>query len=201
VKKKVLVPNIKQPLFDPRSKVQLAPGTEIRQQPIDDTWLLRKHRDNLADFLDVNPQEKEYMQEWDSFLLKKHISSQHFLPRAFLGFVKEKAPWIVAKKRRCEEFGKHCSLLLARCAINEANIVEATQRLNEARGMRTEEAPQQQKPQGKSASGCVICGEPVPVPVMLLCSNKVCLESSFPAFLWMLTSDSHVTPDYIMFLV
>ena len=59
------------------------PGTELRQYPIDDAWLLRKHKDNLADFTDVEPAEKEYMQEWDGYVLQKNLSSPQFLPRTF----------------------------------------------------------------------------------------------------------------------
>ncbi|KAK1761184.1 hypothetical protein QBC47DRAFT_289166 [Echria macrotheca] len=173
-RKKVLVPNIKQQLFDPRSKVQLVPGTEVKQHPVDDAWLLRKHRDSLGDFVDVEPQEKEYMQEWDSYILKKHISSQQYLPRAFLGFVKEKAPWIVAKKSRSKEFSKHVAMLLARRAISEAVIVEATQRINDARLLQTDGEVEEPAPKIKSGSGCVTCGEPVPVSAMLLCANKMC---------------------------
>ena len=154
--------------------MRLLPGTEVRQQPVDDAWLLRKHRDSLGDFTDVDPTEKEYMKEWDSFILLKHISSPQYLPRAFLGFVKEKAPWIVAKRSRSEEFSKHTSLLLGRRVIGEAEIVEATQRINEARTQKPEEAVEPPKPAPRGASGCVACGQPVPVSTMLVCSNKVC---------------------------
>ncbi|KAK4455608.1 hypothetical protein QBC34DRAFT_71115 [Podospora aff. communis PSN243] len=173
-KKKVYVPNIKQPLFDPRSKVRLVPGTEVRQLPVDDSWLLRKHRDNLGDFLDVDPHEKEYMQEWDTYILPKHISSPQYLPRAFVGFVKEKAAWIVATRSRAHEFSKHAATLLAMRTISEKEIGEATQRINEARAQAPPEGAEEPKPKPKSASGCVACGEPVPVSTMLICSNKSC---------------------------
>ncbi|KAK3683706.1 hypothetical protein B0T22DRAFT_257500 [Podospora appendiculata] len=171
--KKVYVPNIKQPLFDPLSKVQLVPGTEVRQHPVDDGWLLDKHRDNLQDFLDVTPAEKEYMKEWDAFILKKHLSSEQYLPRELLKFVKEKAPWIVARRSRAEEFSKHISMLLARQVVSDANIVEVTQRLNEARALKL---PEEEKlaPTPRRAGGCTACGEPVPVPSMLICANKQC---------------------------
>ncbi|KAK0626161.1 hypothetical protein B0T14DRAFT_94984 [Immersiella caudata] len=173
-KKKVYVPNTKQPLYDPRSKVRLVPGTEVRQLPVDDAWLLRKHRDNLGDFTDVDPPEKEYMQEWDTFILPKHISSPQYLPRAFLGFVREKAAWIVAKRSRAEEFSTHSALLLAMRKISEDEILEATQRINEARSQAPQEVVEAPKPKAKSASGCVACGEPVPVSRMLVCAKKGC---------------------------
>jgi hypothetical protein len=170
----VLVPKSKQPLFDPLSKVQLMPGTPVPQHPIDDSWLLLKHRENLEDFIDLNPQEKEYLQEWDAFILRKHISSEHYLPRHFLRFVREKASWIVAKRSRTDEFSKHVAMLLARRILPDTAIFEATQILNDARLRQTEEEPAQ--PPKKKASGgcCTICNEPVAVPAMLICANKVC---------------------------
>ncbi|KAK0634778.1 hypothetical protein B0T17DRAFT_16741 [Bombardia bombarda] len=134
-RKVVLVPKIKQPLFDALSKKELKAGTEVRQHEIDDSWLIAKHRDNLLDFTDVTNNEKEYMVKWDAFILKKHISSQAYLPRAFSQFVKEKAAWIVSEKHknRAVEFSKHASMLLLRQVIDEPTLHEATQFLNEAR--------------------------------------------------------------------
>ncbi|KAK0741688.1 hypothetical protein B0T21DRAFT_408547 [Apiosordaria backusii] len=132
----VLVPKTKQPLFDPYSKVPLEPGTPVPQYPIDDAWLLLKHREALQDFIDLNLEEKEYLQEWDAFILRKHISSQQYLPKAFLQFVKEKAGWLVEKQARAEEFSKHVSTLLARRVLGEGEVVECTGLLNEARERR-----------------------------------------------------------------
>src|ERR1044071_3543542 len=90
-RKKVLIPVSKQQLFDPYSKVPLAPGDEVPEHPIDDGWLLLKHRENLQDFIDLTPGEKDYLQEWDAFILRKHISSEQYLPRNLLRFVHEKS--------------------------------------------------------------------------------------------------------------
>lgn len=179
VRKKILVPKTKQPLFDPLSKVQLVPGTPVPQRPIDDAWLLLKHRDNLQDFIDLNPEEKEYLQEWDAFILKKHISSEQYLPRHFLSFVREKAAWIVGKQSRAEEFSKHVATLLARRVLPDSAIFEATQMLNDARARRKagEEDPPQSEKRKVSGGCCNACGEPVPVPAMLVCANKVCYPS------------------------
>lgn len=176
----MLVPKTKQPLFDPLSKVQLVPGNPIPQHPLDDSWLLLKHRDNLQDFIDLNADEKEYLQEWDAFILRKHVSSEPYLPRNFLRFVREKAAWIVARRSRAEEFTKHASTLLARRVLPDAAIFEATQILNDARGRQAEgDEPAQPTPKKKKPSGgcCTVCGEPVPVPAMLVCANKVCSMS------------------------
>jgi hypothetical protein len=178
----VLVPKTKQPLFDPLSKVQLQPGVPVPQHPIDDSWLLLKHRDNLQDFIDLNAEEKEYLQEWDAFILRKHISSEQHLPRNFLRFVREKASWIVAKQSRADEFSKHVSILLARGVLPDPVIFEATRLLNEARSRQAtygaDEGPAQ-PPRNRAAGGCcTACGEPVPVSEMLICGNKVILPFS-----------------------
>jgi hypothetical protein len=187
-RKKVLVPKTNQPLFDPLSKVQLQPGTPVPQHAIDDSWLLLKHRDNLQDFIDLEAQEKEYMQEWDAFILRKHISSTQYLPRNFLRFVREKASWIVAKQSRAVEFSYHVATLLARRVLPDAAIFEATQILNDARsrlaaadGQTEQQEPAQQQPPRNKASGgcCAACGEPVPAAALLRCANKVCTSVAF----------------------
>ncbi|KAK3903367.1 hypothetical protein C8A05DRAFT_14664 [Staphylotrichum tortipilum] len=185
-RKKVLVPKTKQPLFDTLSKVQLQPGTPVPQHPIDDAWLLLKHRDNLQDFIDLNADEKEYFQEWDTFVLRQHISSEQYLPRHFLRFVRESAAWIVERPGRAAEFSKHVATLLARRVLPDAVIFEATQLLNDARsqgagpveGDREEGEPMAGvvgAARSKASGGCCAqCGGAVPVPAMLVCVNKEC---------------------------
>ena len=176
-KRKVLVPNIKQPLFDPLSKAQLVPGTEIRQLPVDDEWLILKHRDTLQDFTDVEESEKDYMKEWDAFILQRHLSSEAYLGRAFLAFVKEKANWIIARQTRAEEFSKHVAVLLARQAIDDMTLQDATTRLNEARTAKATAVPEPPKPEPpkqRDPSDCAVCGQLVAVSAMLICGNKVC---------------------------
>ncbi|KAK4662670.1 hypothetical protein QC763_605630 [Podospora pseudopauciseta] len=178
----VLVPKTKQPLFDPYSKVALEPGTPVPQYPIDDSWLLLKHREALQDFIDLNHEEKEYMQEWDAFILRKHLSSQQYLPKAFLQFVKDKAGWLVEKQARAEEFSKHVSTLLARRVLGENEVIESTALLNEARERKSKAVNGEvsggggeEGRKGKRTGGCCVgCGEPVPVSEMVVCGNKEC---------------------------
>ncbi|KAK4165051.1 hypothetical protein QBC43DRAFT_209483 [Cladorrhinum sp. PSN259] len=179
-RKPVLVPHTKQPLFDPLSKVPLTPGQPVPFYPIDDAWLLLKHRENLQDFIDLNPEEKEYLQEWDNFILRKHLSSQQYLPRAFNEFVSLKAAWIVESKARGEEFAKHVSLLLTRSVVGDQEISEATKVLNEARRAAQAGGPKQsgsaEKTTRKRRGGgcCGKCGEVVGVCGMVVCANKQC---------------------------
>ncbi|KAL1838892.1 hypothetical protein VTJ49DRAFT_2083 [Mycothermus thermophilus] len=182
-RKKILVPKTKQPLFDPLSKVQLQPGQPIPQHEVDDSWLLLKHRDNLQDFIDLDPAEKEYLQEWDAFILRKHLSSEQYLPRHFLQFVRDKASWLVARRCRADEFSKHVAILLARRVLPESAVLEATQLLNDARARRAAmglgegDEADDRPPRTKTTGGCCgRCGEPVPVPSMVVCANKACVN-------------------------
>lgn len=180
-RRKVLVPKSKQPLFDPLSKVRLQPGTPIPQYQIDDSWLLLKHRDNLQDFIDLNAAEKEYLQVWDAFILRQHISSPQYLPRNFLRFVRENAAWLSAKRSRTDEFSRHVATLLARCVLPDEAVFKATRLLEDARARRAageelgdEPASALQPVRNKASGGCcTACGGPVPPATMLVCANKV----------------------------
>lgn len=184
------MPSTKQPLFDPLSKAILQPGTEIHQPVADDTWLIQKHRDTVQDFFDVDEAEKEYIKEWDAYLIKKQINSDAYLPRAFLAFVKEKATWLVASQARVEEFGKHLSVLVARGSLDEQTINDAIARIAEVRTQKVPKAPPKESSkttQYRSSKGCTICGRPVRGPTLLLCDNKVRLARYPPLQFQLLT--------------
>lgn len=172
-RKRIFVPAIKQPLFDPLSKATLAPGTEVRQVPVDDEWLILKHRDTLQDFTDLDNNEKEFMTTWDSFILKKHISSEAYLPRELVRFTKQRAHWIIESRARADEFTKHVALLLARRVINEATIEELTTIINDARAANAPEEPEA-PPMRRDPGICAVCNELVPLSALIICSNKVC---------------------------
>ncbi|KAK3946292.1 hypothetical protein QBC46DRAFT_415272 [Diplogelasinospora grovesii] len=178
IQKKLLVPNIKQPLFEPLSKARLVPGTEIRQNPVVDSWLIQKHRDNIKDFVDVSPAEQEYMMAWDAFILRKHLSTTQYLPRVLLEFVKGRLPWFLAKRHRLVELSKHTSILLLQGAVGEAVVFELTGLLNDAQAqnpvVEPEPEPERQEAPRPNSTGCVACGNAVSVPSMLICANKQC---------------------------
>lgn len=171
-RKRVFVPAIKQPLFDPLSKATLAPGTEVRQVPVDDEWLILKHRDTLQDFTDLDNNEKEFMTAWDAFILKKHISSEAYLPRELVRFTRKRAQWIIESRARAVEFTKHVTLLLARRVINESTIEEVTSIINDARTASAPEAPEV-SPARRDPGSCAVCQELVPLSALIICSNKV----------------------------
>ncbi|PHH79345.1 hypothetical protein CDD82_2447 [Ophiocordyceps australis] len=131
--RKIAVPSIPQPLFHPISKARLAPGQEVPEVVPDDEWLIHKHRECIGDFSDVTGAEKEFIWEWDDYILRRNITSGAYFPRVWLSFVRDKSAWLVAEEQRMLEFGKHVSVLLARDALDEASLKRALSYINSAR--------------------------------------------------------------------
>lgn len=182
----MVVPETKQSLYHPVSKAVLEPGTEAPKPSEDISWLIQKHQEAINDFGDVDPQEKEFVIEWDAFIIHKRISSDAFLPRAWLSFVKEKASWLVASPLRMIEFGKHLSYLMARDALDDQTVQRGfgyirTARMNrQDRGEDVEVAPKLSPKASlprKSAGGCTVCGLPVLGQRLLICARMVSFQS------------------------
>ncbi|PFH60140.1 hypothetical protein XA68_11382 [Ophiocordyceps unilateralis] len=193
---KALVPDIPRPLYHPISKARLKPGDEVPETAPDSTWLIQRHRESIAEFSDVTPAEKEYIWEWDGYILGKNLTSLAYFPREWLGFVREKATWLVSEQRRMLEFGKHSSALLARNLLNDTMMEDAFAMIDNAKVALKQQARQgqssastkQQPAAGvpspkqsprvlqirKSASGCAVCQLPVLGPTTLICSNTSC---------------------------
>ncbi|EFW98447.1 hypothetical protein CMQ_4299 [Grosmannia clavigera kw1407] len=178
----LVVPHIKQPLYHPLSKVLLQPGDKIRPVAVDDSWLVHKHREVVQDYSDLSSAEKEFIQEWDKFVISRRVSSDAYIPRTMLEFIEEKGLWLVADHARTIEFGKHMAVMVARSLLSNEDIQAITSCLNIAR-KRAKETPSLTAAAEASAvpktgphrskSGCSVCGLPVLGPFMLICSNKV----------------------------
>ena len=187
--KKITVPKTKTTLYHPLSKAPLKPGTVMDRWKVDEDWLIRKHGDTLADYLDIEPYELEFMQEWDRYFLPLHLSSELYFSPHYLAFVREKADWIVAKPQRAIEFSKSMAALHARAVIKDEHVKKALAILDDARARRKakedagelgleegeEEKPVQQATLPKSeGAGCAKCGEFVlPGPSWLSCQGTV----------------------------
>lgn len=178
----LVVPPTKQPLYDPLSKILLKPGDKIRPVVVDDSWLVHKHREVVQDYSDLSSSEKEFIQEWDKFVISRRVSSDAYIPRTMLDFIEEKGLWLVVDHARTIEFGKHMAVMIARSLLSNGDIEEITKCLNFAR-KRAQEKPSltaaaeasavpKTRPH-RSKSGCTVCGLPVLGPSMLICSNKV----------------------------
>ncbi|KAM0420725.1 hypothetical protein ACHAPT_011507 [Fusarium lateritium] len=191
-KRKITIPETSHALFDPVSKARLVAGEDLPKPAIDNSWLIQKHREDIGEFSDVTSDEKEYIRNWDSFILQENVTSGAYFPRAWLKFVKEHASWLVAATPRMVEFGKHMSALMARDVLNDKTIDQAMELFDEARaklkanakeqangtdGSQTADATPKQSPRAsqimKGANGCTVCQLPVLGPSLLVCSNKV----------------------------
>ncbi|KAI1110163.1 hypothetical protein F5Y14DRAFT_370911 [Nemania sp. NC0429] len=180
-----LVPHIKQPLYDRLSKSLLEPGSLVDPPPVDDTWLVQKHRDIIRDYSDVHQDEKEYIFEWDAFVNKDCVTSGPHLQDVYIRFVQDKAPWITASQNRMTEWAKHLSYLKSTNALTDKTIKEA---LTILRLSKPEKRPEQTEatktPSPKSASrrsvaGCPVCGQPVRGAASLICSNLSCTNAMY----------------------
>ncbi|ELQ43383.1 hypothetical protein OOU_Y34scaffold00155g27 [Pyricularia oryzae Y34] len=177
---RAVVPRIKQRLFHPLSKALLEPGKPVPIVEPDTDWLIQKHRDHLQDFVDIEDGEKEYMMEWDAFAFKEQLSSNAYIVRGLLAFVRAKAPWLLAKNTRMLEFGKHMATLRARGSITSGTIEEALKIVADARRkglaaplIAAASGALEPKPSIQRSKGaCVICRKPALGPSLLICSNK-----------------------------
>jgi hypothetical protein len=189
-RKKIIIPDSSQPLFDPISKARLKPGEELPKPAVDSSWLIQKHREDIGEFSDVSAEEKEYICRWDAFILEQNVTSGAYFRRAWLQFVKENAMWLASAGHRMIEFGKHMCVLMARDVLDDESIDNADQLIEEARAQlksggggehtndtRTVDSTLKQSPRAsqvtKGANGCTICKLPVLGPSLLVCSNKV----------------------------
>lgn len=191
-KRKITIPETNYPLFDPVSKARLVVGEELPKPAVDSSWLIQKHREDIGEFSDVTPEEKEYIRTWDAFILRETVTSGAYFPRAWLKFVKESASWLVAANPRMVEFGKHMGVLMARDVLDDKTIDQAMELFDEARAQLKAKAKEQangientqpadatlkQSPRAsqimKGANGCTVCQLPVLGPSLLVCSNKV----------------------------
>ncbi|KAH8158542.1 hypothetical protein CIB48_g9715 [Xylaria polymorpha] len=151
------------PLYDRLSKALLEPGSLVDAPPVDDSWLVQKHRDIIRDYSDVLPDEKEYILEWDAFVNKECVTSAPHMQDVYIKFIQDKAPWLAASQNRMTEWAKHLSYLKFRNALTEDTITEALTIMRQSKSQRRPEQPEATKPPSpraayrKSVAGCPDC--------------------------------------------
>ncbi|KAI0161577.1 hypothetical protein GGR57DRAFT_455249 [Xylariaceae sp. FL1272] len=184
---KQLIPNTKQPIYDRVSKALLEPGSLVDSPPVNDAWLVQKHRDIIRDYSDVDAGEKEYIYEWDAFVNRDCVTSEPHLQDVYVRFVQDKGPWIVASQNRTAEWAKHLSYLKSRNALTDSTIAHALSIIRHLRSQmppdegepETVKAPSPRSAYRKSVAGCAICGQPVRGPASLICCNLNCDNALF----------------------
>lgn len=172
------IPDNKQPMYDRLSKVVLEPLSVVDEPPVNNSWLLQKHRDIISDYTDVSPNEKEYITRWDAHVLTHRATLSPHFNDIFLDFIEENASWLVASQHRMDEAGKHLGYLNARDALDRGTVDQTLQILKMARSQHRQ-APSDEDITSTiagtrfSKSGCRVCGQPTPGPRELICSNWV----------------------------
>ncbi|KAI0513103.1 hypothetical protein F5B22DRAFT_612266 [Xylaria bambusicola] len=174
-----LIPHIKQPLYDRLSKSLLEPDSLVDPPPVNDTWLVQKHRDIIRDYSDVHQDEKEYIFEWDAYVNRDCVTSEPQLQDLYIKFIQDKSTWISASQNRATEWAKHLSYLKSRNALTEETITEAFTIMRQSRSQKRldPDATKVSPPRPayrKSVAGCPVCGQPVRGPAIVVCSNSDC---------------------------
>ncbi|CAK7264968.1 hypothetical protein SEPCBS119000_001263 [Sporothrix epigloea] len=192
-KKKIMLPATRQPLYDPLSKALLQPGTVLRTNVVDDSWRIHKHREIVQDYSDLTPAEKEFIQEWDRFIILKRIASDAYIPRAMVQFIEEKGLWLVADLSRAMEFGKLLAVMVAHDILTDANVDEITHAMDAAwarkrslglSGSRAIEAADSTSAPKAYAmrwdtSGCPVCHTRCAVADSVICCNRECSRRQY----------------------
>ncbi|CAK7267498.1 hypothetical protein SEPCBS57363_002620 [Sporothrix epigloea] len=191
--KQILVPATRQPLYDPLSKALLQPGTVLRSNGVDDSWRIHKHREIVQDYSDLTHAEKEFIQEWDRFIILKRIASDAYIPRAMVQFIEEKGLWLVSDLSRTMEFGKLLAVLVAQDILTDANVEEITLAMDAAWARKrsmgpgdsqaTEAANSTSAPNAyatrRGTGGCPVCGLRCAVADSVICCNRQCPQRQY----------------------
>ena len=176
------VPETNEPLYHPVSKAILLPGDPVPVVGSEIAWLLQKHRQSIDEFEDIAASEREFIQEWDEYILQQDLTSSGYLPRTWVAFVQVKADWLAAAPRRVIELGKHmCAYLLRNLLTAEAikeciSIIDGARKRAASSGKLTGHSIPETPPKHairRSTNGCAMCDLPVLGLSLLICRNKV----------------------------
>lgn len=121
-----LVPKINKPLFDPVTKRQLKTGEPLpnSDDETDESWLHQQRRDGINDFTDIPPEEKEYINQFNPYIIGEHLTSMKHLPDAMIRFVVVNKSWIAEEVSRRQEFMKQMENFLLKGYVDERGVLE-----------------------------------------------------------------------------
>ncbi|KAK0122423.1 hypothetical protein ONS95_010659 [Cadophora gregata] len=120
------VPKINRPLFDPVTKRQLKAGEPLpnSDDETDESWLHQQRRDGINDFTDIPPEEKEYINKFNPYIIDEHLTSMRHLPDAMVRFVEANKSWIAEKVSRRQEFMKQMENFLLKGYVDEKGVLD-----------------------------------------------------------------------------
>ena len=128
------VPKTSQPLYEMFTKRVLEPGEEApaSDDEKEEGWLRQKLRDLTNESNDLTSAEKDYISEWNPFMLDKQMAVDTFLPDIVLEFVSTRKKWFLQEKSRKREFFKHVQTLQLRGAVSQKDFQKYATILREA---------------------------------------------------------------------
>ena len=180
-----LVPKINKPLFDPVTKRQLKTGEPLpnSDDETDESWLHQLRRDGINDFTDIPPEEKEYINQFNPYIIDEHLTSMKHLPDAMVRFVEANKSWIAEKVSRRQEFMKQMENFLLKGYVDERGVLERCFRIliaeEKALRSREENKESERKDEDEDVDINRVQEEPAPPPKRGL-HSCVCGENTMP---------------------
>ena len=180
-RKKYYVPKTSKPLYDTITKQILQPGDEIpnSDEEKDEGWLHQKHRDIIMDFTDVTDDEKDYIIQWNPFIMAEQLTCETHLPDTVVRFVQANKFWFGERKSRKREFGKTMETFMMRGIVDEKCMGRCIAILKEAEkmeGSKEKEVVEVERPvspaKQRGALDCE-CGEHTQPPNRVICRGEV----------------------------
>lgn len=119
-----VIPKTKKPLYHTTTKQVLQPGDELSDgdSEVDEDWLNHRKRELLDEFIDVAPQEKEYLHQWNIFLIEQNLTSDKFIPQAVVRFAEANKHWLMETSNRRVEFIRHLEAFKLRGVLDTTCI-------------------------------------------------------------------------------
>jgi len=103
----VLVPKTAKPLYDIATRRVFKPGEPLPLSTVSWDWRIRRHQDMTNDYIDITDEEKDFMNQWDSYMMRQRQTSMVYLPMILKDFITINTTWFAEQPCRKKEFAKH----------------------------------------------------------------------------------------------
>ncbi|KFY45794.1 hypothetical protein V494_00755 [Pseudogymnoascus sp. VKM F-4513 (FW-928)] len=104
---KFTVPKTPKPFYDFGTTRLLKPGDPLIPSTVSYDWWTRKHADIINSIDDMTPEEREFINRWDPFVLAQKSTSKTFVPAILEEFINVNRQWLDEKQCRKKELLKH----------------------------------------------------------------------------------------------
>ena len=144
----VNVPEISHRLFDSTTKQPLLPKSRVKdgEDDVDETWRISKQIDSLVANHNISATTRDYMQKWNTFMMRLKLSSNIYLAAALTQFVADEKEWFAGQQDRIREFTFHANVLRLRgtitvdCILDCLSIIRNTGAPNSGTNERVEKS-------------------------------------------------------------